>query len=110
MPQQAVSAEIIPNSGVEIFSLKTEGTKTKAARVPIRWLARKFRSLHFETERKLSKIINDYLYLPFSLLIILCCTSTINPCSEGLTGKIREFQLYSTVQVDSADNLKYYLY
>jgi hypothetical protein len=33
MSQQAVSADIIPNSAVGIFSPKTEGTKTKAARV-----------------------------------------------------------------------------
>jgi hypothetical protein len=33
MSQQAVSADIIPNSVVGIFSPKTEGTKTKAARV-----------------------------------------------------------------------------
>jgi hypothetical protein len=31
--QQAVSADIIPNSAVGIFSPKTEGTNTKAARV-----------------------------------------------------------------------------
>jgi hypothetical protein len=31
--QQAVSADIIPNSPVGIFSLKTDGTKTKAAGV-----------------------------------------------------------------------------
>jgi hypothetical protein len=29
MSQQAVSADIIPNSAVGIFSPKTEGTKTK---------------------------------------------------------------------------------
>jgi hypothetical protein len=45
--QQVVSADIIPNSAVGIFSRKTEGTKTKAARVLIRWLAHKFRSLYF---------------------------------------------------------------
>jgi hypothetical protein len=45
--QQAVSADIIPNSDVGIFSPKTEGTKTKAARVLIRWLQHKFRSLYF---------------------------------------------------------------
>jgi hypothetical protein len=33
MSQQAVSADIFPNSVVGIFSPKTEGTKTKAARV-----------------------------------------------------------------------------
>jgi hypothetical protein len=33
MSQQAVSADIILNSDVGLFSLKTEGTKTKAARV-----------------------------------------------------------------------------
>ncbi len=33
MSQQAVSADIIPNSAVGIFSPKTVGTKTKAARV-----------------------------------------------------------------------------
>ncbi len=42
MSQQAVSADIIPNSAVGTFS-----QKTKAARVLIRWLPRKFRSLHF---------------------------------------------------------------
>jgi hypothetical protein len=30
MSQQAVSADIIPNSDVGIFSLKTEGIKTSA--------------------------------------------------------------------------------
>jgi hypothetical protein len=35
MSQQAVSADIIPNSAVGIFSPKTEGTKTKSARVLI---------------------------------------------------------------------------
>jgi len=43
--QQTVSANIIPNSDVGIFSPKTEGTKTKAARVLISWLPRKFGSL-----------------------------------------------------------------
>ncbi len=33
MSQQAVSADIIPNSADEIFSPKTEGAKTYAARV-----------------------------------------------------------------------------
>jgi hypothetical protein len=33
MSQQAVSAYIIPNSGVGIFSQKTESTNTEAARV-----------------------------------------------------------------------------
>jgi hypothetical protein len=33
MSQQAVSADIIPNSAVGIFSPKTEGTETLAARV-----------------------------------------------------------------------------
>jgi hypothetical protein len=47
MSQQAVSADIIPNSSVKIFSPKIEGTKTKAARVLIRWLACKFKSLYF---------------------------------------------------------------
>jgi hypothetical protein len=37
MSQQAVSADIIPNSDVGIFSPKTEGTKTKAAWVLISW-------------------------------------------------------------------------
>jgi hypothetical protein len=32
MSQQAVSADIIPNSDFGKFSTKTEGTKTKAAR------------------------------------------------------------------------------
>jgi hypothetical protein len=32
MSQQAVSADIIPNLAVGIFSTKTEGTKTLAAR------------------------------------------------------------------------------
>jgi hypothetical protein len=35
MSQKAVSADIIPNSDVGIFSPKREGTKTKAARVLI---------------------------------------------------------------------------
>jgi hypothetical protein len=35
MSQQAVSADIIPDSAVGIFYPKTEGTKTKAARVLI---------------------------------------------------------------------------
>jgi hypothetical protein len=33
MSQQGVSADIIPNSAVGMFSPKTEGTKPKAARV-----------------------------------------------------------------------------
>jgi hypothetical protein len=33
MSQHAVSADTIQNSAVGIFSLETEGTKTKAARV-----------------------------------------------------------------------------
>ncbi len=41
MSQQAVSADIIPNSAVG--SPKTEGTKTKAARVLISWIPRKFK-------------------------------------------------------------------
>jgi hypothetical protein len=35
MSQQAVSADIIPNSAVGIFFAKTKGTKTKAAMVLI---------------------------------------------------------------------------
>jgi hypothetical protein len=46
MSQQAVTVDIILNSAVGIFSPKSEGTETKAARVPIRWLPRKFRSLY----------------------------------------------------------------
>jgi hypothetical protein len=38
MSPRAVSADTIPNSAVGIFSLKTGGTKTKAARVLIRTL------------------------------------------------------------------------
>jgi hypothetical protein len=49
MSQQAVSADIITNSAVEIFYPKTEGRKTKAARVLIRWLPRKFGSLYLPT-------------------------------------------------------------
>jgi hypothetical protein len=45
--QQAVSADIIPNSAVGIFFPEIEGTKTNAARVLIRWLLHKFRSLYF---------------------------------------------------------------
>jgi hypothetical protein len=45
MSQQAVFSDIIPNSDVGIFSPKTEGTKTKAARVPISWLPLKFGGL-----------------------------------------------------------------
>jgi hypothetical protein len=48
MSQQAVSANNIPNSTVGIFFLpKTGGTKAKAARVLVRWLLHKFRSLYF---------------------------------------------------------------
>jgi hypothetical protein len=49
MSQQAVSADIIPNLAVEIFSSKTEETKTKAARILIRWLPHKFGSLYMPT-------------------------------------------------------------
>jgi hypothetical protein len=35
MSQQAVSADIIPNSAIGIFSPKTEGTKTQSARALI---------------------------------------------------------------------------
>jgi hypothetical protein len=59
MSQQVVSADIIPNSAVEIFSPKTEGTKTKAARVLISWLPRKFRSL---------KVIDPYKLTDYILL------------------------------------------
>jgi hypothetical protein len=46
MSQQAVSA-ITPNQiqMLEYFLQKTEGTKTKAARLLIGWLPRKFKSL-----------------------------------------------------------------
>jgi hypothetical protein len=37
MSQQAVSADIIPNSAIGIFSPKTEETKTKAAKILISW-------------------------------------------------------------------------
>jgi hypothetical protein len=47
MSQQVVSADIIPNSAVGILSPKTEGTKTKTARVLIKCLACKFRSSYF---------------------------------------------------------------
>jgi hypothetical protein len=47
--QQAASANIIQNSTVGIFFPKTEGTKTKAARVLISWLPSKFESLHLPT-------------------------------------------------------------
>jgi hypothetical protein len=57
MSQKAVSADIIPNSDVGIFSLKTEGTKTKAARVLISWLPRKFRSLKIQGPYKLTVYI-----------------------------------------------------
>ncbi len=36
--QQGVSAQIIPNSTVGLFSPKKEGAKTKAAMVLISWL------------------------------------------------------------------------
>jgi hypothetical protein len=42
MSQQGVSADIILNSAVKIFSPKTKGTKTKIAGVLTRWLADKF--------------------------------------------------------------------
>jgi hypothetical protein len=54
MSQQVVSADIIPNSAVGIFSPKTEGTKTKAARVLISSLPRKFRSLKISSPYKLT--------------------------------------------------------
>ncbi len=57
MSQQAVSADIIPNSDVGIFSLITEGTNTKAARVLISWLLRKFRSLKILGPYKLTVYI-----------------------------------------------------
>jgi hypothetical protein len=44
MFQQAVSADIIPNSAVGIFSPKTKGTKTKA-----RWLPRNLEDYIFPT-------------------------------------------------------------
>ena len=40
MSPEAVSADTIPNSAVGIYFPKAEGTKTKAARVLIRWLQR----------------------------------------------------------------------
>jgi hypothetical protein len=45
MSQQTVSANIMPNSDVGIFSPKREGTKTEAARVTLSLLPNKFRSL-----------------------------------------------------------------
>jgi hypothetical protein len=45
--QQAVSADIIPNSAVGIFFPNTEGTKTKAARVLIRWFTTQIWKLIF---------------------------------------------------------------
>jgi hypothetical protein len=47
MSQQAVSADTIPNSAVGIFSLKTEGTKTKAARVHDKVVTTQFRYFLF---------------------------------------------------------------
>jgi hypothetical protein len=41
MSQQAVSADIIPNSDVGIFSQKTEETKTQTERALISWLEAK---------------------------------------------------------------------
>jgi hypothetical protein len=55
MSWQAVSADIIPN----IFP--------KNRKLGLVWIKRK----------KISQIINDYLYLPFFLLIILWC----EPCA-----------------------------
>jgi hypothetical protein len=49
MSLQAVSADIILNSDVGIFSPKTEGAKTKAVRLLISWLTCKFRSLKIYT-------------------------------------------------------------
>ncbi len=51
MSQQAISADIIPNSAAGLFSPKTKdkGTKTKADRVLIRWLPRKFVSSYLPT-------------------------------------------------------------
>jgi hypothetical protein len=57
MSQQAVSADIIPKSNVGIFSPKTEGTKTKAARVLISWLPRKLRSFKILGPYKLTVYI-----------------------------------------------------
>jgi hypothetical protein len=45
MSQQAVYADIIPDSAVEIFSPTTEGTKTRSYGILTSWLPRKFRSL-----------------------------------------------------------------
>jgi hypothetical protein len=42
MSQQADFVNIILNLAAETFSSKTEETKTKAAKVLIRWLPRKF--------------------------------------------------------------------
>jgi hypothetical protein len=47
MSQQVFSADTIPNSAVGIFSQKTEGTKTKAARVLISWLPRNLETFYF---------------------------------------------------------------
>jgi hypothetical protein len=57
MSQQAVNADIIPNSAVGIFSPKTEGTWTKVARVLISWLPLKFRSLKILGSHKLTAYI-----------------------------------------------------
>jgi hypothetical protein len=47
MSQRAVSADTIPNSAVGIFSPKTEGTKTKAARVHDKVVTTQFKNFYF---------------------------------------------------------------
>jgi hypothetical protein len=45
MSQQAVSADIIPNSAVGIFFLKTRNKDISSLDILVSWLPHKFRSL-----------------------------------------------------------------
>ena len=74
MSQQAVSADIIPNSAVGIFPPSdTAQTESEIAEMPSWDQANRGKKLGliWRNKRKISQTINDYLFLPFFLLIIL---------------------------------------
>jgi hypothetical protein len=73
MCQQAVSADIIPNSVVEIFSPKTEGTKTKAVRVPISCYHANLEAKKFSRSLQLTVyILLLYMYSSSSACCVTC--------------------------------------
>jgi hypothetical protein len=93
MSQQADSADIILNTAVGIFFPKTEGTKTKAARVLIRWLPRKLESLKFLGLYNL--LFSVYILLLYSVqsvrLLVVFSLPPPTPClSKDTSAEILE--------------------